>query len=233
MLKNIICLTLFALTCCNNSPSSPDENEIILPIDTTTDSIELPAGNTIALNGIFDSEEWAGAMEKDLTSSGKIRLMYHENYLYLGIKTKPNPVTTLFVYRDQEVHLYHSSAALGTAKYSYTSGAWTKIKHFSWHCQSTQMTSGAISERERFLADNWWVANNAFMGNSDEVEFKIYMPTDSLQIAFCTLGGTDYSELEYWPSTLADDCVNPIMLKGPIPDAANFILNQWILVKAP
>lgn len=203
-----------------------------LPATLESESQELlvpvPLGSEASIDGVLDTEEWEAAMPIDLEGEGQLFLMHAGGYLYLGVKAKPEPVTSICIDQGEQVSILHSSAALGTAIYQRGDGAWEQVKEFEWCCRDVTDSPQAQEARQAQLLQDGWVASNGRMGNSEQVEYQIAFPGDSLRLAVNSIGAPDYESVISWPADLSDDCSNPEMLTGPIPEQVGFSPDQWI-----
>ena len=79
--------------------------------------ILVPGGNEATIDGILSPEEWDPAYQTELVGGGELLLMHEGGYLYLGIRAKPEPVTSICLDQGDRVSILHSSVAMGTAIY--------------------------------------------------------------------------------------------------------------------
>jgi len=190
--------------------------------------IVVPPGNEATIDGVLSPDEWESAIQIDLVDEGQLFLMHAGGYLYLGIKAKPEPVTSICVDQSGQVSILHSSAALGTAIYQMGDAMWEQIKEFEWCCRDTTDSPQAQEARQTHLFEEGWVASNGRMGNPDEVEYQIAMPEDELRLAVTSIGAPNYKSVISWPGDLADGCSSLDMLTGPIPEQTQFSVEEWI-----
>ena len=190
--------------------------------------IAIPSGNEATIDGVLSPEEWETAYQTELTGGGQLMLMHKGGYLYLGIRAKPEPVTSICVDHIDQVSILHSSAAIGTAIYQMGDQVWEQIRGFEWCCRDTTDSSQAQEARRTQLQQDGWIASNGRMGNPDEVEYQIAIPDGSLRLAVNSIGAPNYRSVISWPGILADDCSNLDMLRGPIPEQAQFSVEEWI-----
>jgi hypothetical protein len=188
----------------------------------------VPAGIEAIIDGVLSPDEWESAIQIDLEDEGQLFAMHAGGTLYLGVRAKPEPVTSICIDQGEQVSILHSSAALGTAIYQWGDGVWKQVKEFEWCCRDTTDSTQAQETRQAQLLKDGWVASNGRMGNSDEVEYQIAFPADTLRLAVNSIGAPDYESVISWPADLSDDCSNPEMLTGPIPEQAGFSPDQWI-----
>jgi len=191
-------------------------------------TVVVPPGSEAIIDGVLKPEEWESALRVDLVGGEQLFMMHEGGYLYLGIRAKPEPVTSICVDQSDRVSILHSSAALGTSIYQQGATNWEQIKDFEWCCRDTTDSPQAQEARQKHLLQYEWVASNGRMGNPDEVEYQIAMPDDSLRLAVTSIGAPNYSSVISWPEDLVDDCSSLDMIGGPIPEQAQFSVEEWI-----
>lgn len=79
--------------------------------------IIVPDGNEATIDGVLSPDEWNPAYQTELVGGGELLLMHEGGYLYLGIRAKPEPVTSICLDQGDRVSILHSSVAMGTAIY--------------------------------------------------------------------------------------------------------------------
>ena len=157
-------------------------------------------------------------------------LMQEAGYLYIGIRAKSEPVTSICIDQGEQVSILHSSAALGTAIYEQADAVWEMIQDFEWCCRETTDSPQAQESRSDHLEQNGWLASNGRMGTPEDVEFMIFMPDGQLRLAVTSIGAPDYEEIAWWPTEMTDDCRNPQMIRGSIPEQAQFSVENWMML---
>ena len=222
------------------SPLPPTSTPMVLnthkdtPIPTMLADliVNIPNGNSPTLDGTISPDEWNDARQESFSDGSELLIMHHEGYLYMGIRANPPDmiVGNIFIVHKDQVSILHSSAALGTAIYEKRSDTWEQTQAFSWRCRSTGNSSSAIAEREAFLQDEHWVANNSRMGIPQELEYKIAMPDSSLRLAVTFTRASDLSTRIYWPIWIEDDCTK--QPQGEYPTTMQFSPTTWMTVIA-
>ncbi len=194
--------------------------------------IQVPLGAPANPDGVLDPDEWQGAYEEELSDGSGLYLAQDGDFLYLGIRASGagHGVGSVCVARGDEVAILHSSAALGTAVYERDDEVWRQTQAFSWRCRNTSDSPSAQAERDRFLQEEGWLANNGRMGTPGVVEYRIAMPEGPLRLAVSYIGPPDFDAVAHWPLDLADDCANVQMLQGPIPEVVRFAPERWAMV---
>ncbi len=195
--------------------------------DVEPGSIIVPDGNSPVIDGTISSDEWGDAVVEMLSDGSDLMLMHDHEFLYVGVRLQ-NPgliVGNIFVDLGDDVIVLHSSAALGTAIYSKDDGIWNRTQNFVWRCRSTSDSASAVAEREKFLQDEGWVANNSYMGTPNELEYKIKIIQESMRLAVTLIPANDIDTRIYWPIDLDDDCILPT--SGGLLATLSFLLDHW------
>jgi sulfatase modifying factor 1 len=210
--------------------SAPTKTESLPPTVSADHIVNAPNGSPPTLDGTISSGEWSHARQELFSDGSELLLMHHENYLYLGIRANTQGMIAgnIFVNHDNQVLVFHASAALGTAIYEKRSDTWEQTQAFSWRCRGTSNSSSAIAERETFLQEEQWLANNSRMGTPQELEYKISMPNGSLQLAVTFMRASDINARIYWPVGLNDDCTKAP--QGEFPTTMHFSPFTWMTV---
>jgi len=205
----------------------------IPPQPISTDLIAIvPNGNPPILDGVISPGEWNGAKQDLFSDGSELLMMYHESYLYLGIRANtPGMIAgNIFIDQNDRVSILHASAELGTAVYKKRSDIWEQTQAFSWRCRSTSNGPSAHAEREAFLQQEQWLANNSRMGAPHELEYKIAIPDGSLRLAITFTRASDINTRIYWPVSLEDDCTKAP--QGEFPTIMQFTPSTWMTVMA-
>jgi len=213
------------------APTSQPTETSLPPTDgpeVEASEIVVPAGTVAIIDGVLSADEWEAAIQIDLVDESQLFLMHAGGYLYLGMRGKPEPVTSLCIDQSEQVSILHSSAAIGTAVYQFGDGVWELVRDFEWCCRETTDSPQAQAALGKHLQDEGWVANNGRVGVPEEIEFQIAMPDNSLRLAVNSIGPPYYRSVLSWPNDLADDCSSLEMITGPIPEQAQFSLEEWI-----
>src|SRR4030042_1418189 len=131
VLSAFITISLFILipllTFCSksSSPSVPNNDSTQYTLGQLLNNpVNLPIGSEISIDGTIDEPVWQSALNFELAYNEEVLLTYYNGYLYIGIKKKATPVSTVFLYRENKIYLLHSSAAVGSAVYEYNGNGW-------------------------------------------------------------------------------------------------------------
>jgi hypothetical protein len=215
------------------TPTSEPTDTSLPPTDQPEEDaiqIVVPAGSEAVIDGVLSEDEWAPASQIDLDEESQLFLMHAGGYLFLGMRGKPEPVTSICIDQTEQVSILHSSAAIGTSVYQLGDGdgIWEQTRDFEWCCRETTDSPQAQEALSIHLQEEGWVANNGRRGVPEEVEFQIAMPDNSLRLAVNSIGPPYYRSVLTWPGDLQDDCSSLEMITGPIPEQAQFSLEDWV-----
>jgi len=213
------------------APTSQPAETFLPPtaeLEVEASEIVVPAGNEAIIDGVLSADEWEAAIQIDLDDESQLFLMHAGGYLYLGMRGKPEPVTSICLDQTEQVSILHSSAAIGTAVYQIGDGVWELVREFEWCCRETTDSPQAQEALGTYLQDEGWVANNGRVGVLEEIEFQLAMPDISLRLAVNSIGPPYYRSVLSWPNDLADDCGSLEMITGSIPEQAQFSLEEWV-----
>ena len=104
----------------------------VLALATPSDlDVLIPLGSACVLDGVLDEGEWDDALTVVLDDSTTLFMKHADGLLYLGIRAPDMGVGNLFIVRDEEVWILHSSAALGTAIYEQVEDTWQLKQDFA------------------------------------------------------------------------------------------------------
>lgn len=205
----------------SSTPTPTDPPQVIeLPWMHVT----VPLGAAVELDGKISPGEWDQAAVYLFEDGSELLLMHADDYLYLAIRSgQPGMIVgNIYLQRGDEVSVLHSSAALGTAKFTWQAGVWTRIQNFTWRCRDIGFSETAETKRTEFLQEEGWLAANPRMGTPNELEYKISLTEEISALAVNIL-----QELEPnpFPAGLADDCVQAF--PGGIPEVMHFAIQDW------
>lgn len=189
--------------------------------------IAVPAGSEAIIDGVLSPEEWEEAIQIELDDEYQLFLMHAGGYLYIGVRGKPEPVTSICLDQVKQVSILHSSAAIGTALYELGHGNWDLVQDFEWCCRETDNSSQAQENINNHLEEVGWTASNGLTGVQEEVEYQILLSDNPLRLAVNSIGQPNYRAVHSWPESLVDDCGRLSMITGPIPEEAQFSIGGW------
>lgn len=199
--------------------------------------VAVPSSSAPVIDGTLLPEEWAGAMQLPMESTGSLFLMADDDYLYLAIQAEDHPVTNVYVVLAGRVHVLHASAALGSAVYDLVGDEWIQTdSYLPYTCQSTRSSeesSYARWERTTHFENEGWFASNVYMGAPTDLEYQIPWNESPLSLAPISLFA-DSDGLRGWlPATLNDACWNNTLLYADDVSPLQFHPETWLqLIRA-
>jgi formylglycine-generating enzyme required for sulfatase activity len=189
--------------------------------------VGVPQGSSPTLDGTLSPGEWNNATVETFADGSELLLMHAGGYLYLGIRANTTEmiVGNVFIQRGDEITIFHSSEALGTAIYQKGEDHWHQVQDFTWQCRDASDSDIAQAERDAFLQQEGWVAANSRMGTPEELEYRIEIAEDALRLAVNFIRGSNPNEKIPWPAGLDDDCIKPT--PGGLPPEMQFSPELW------
>jgi len=205
----------------------PGNQETEEGANMTLDSLMIPSGNPPTIDGTQSPGEWDEAAVETFADGSQLLLMQVGDYLYLGIRANESGMIAgnVYIHRDDEIAILHTSAALGTAIYQKGEAGWQQIQDFTWRCRNTGTSESAQAERAEFLQGEGWLAANGRMGTPNELEYQIKISEPNFRLAVAIIRSSYPYEKVPWPAHLDDDCILPT--PGGLPADLHFSPDQW------
>ncbi len=198
--------------------------------EASADSLTVPGGPAITLDGTLDSSEWAGALVVELSDSGgSIRLLHDGSFLYAGVKGDSGSYPHLAVMSPSNVWILHASAALGGVEYRLADSVrWERRNEFVWELRDTSLSEAARSERADYLDKHGWVASTNGMGRRGETEYIIHLELfDNTPLRLSAAMGTGGEPPYFWPAALNDGVRSQDLFLGNAPKFLSFDVTGW------
>lgn len=196
-------------------------------------TIQIPKGVPISIDGKFSVEEWKDALRQELVGGGEVHLKQDSAYLYICLRGSKQEWSHVYVTRGDTIYVLHASAALGTAIYCRSNGdVWQPLQEFSWTMRDTSLSREAINAREKFLELHGWVANTVRMGTPGTLEYKIarkFFNNETPLLA--TVFASEAESPQFWPPALKDDCLTEKLIFGTTPAGLKFNREGWAKLK--
>ena len=182
------------------------------------------------IDGVMEDGEWDNATAVNFLDNSLLLFLTDGDFLYLGIREHSGEMiaVNVFIHFENEISVFHSSAALGTAVYQKEENTWNKTRDFEWCCRQTYESDQATQELENLLTTDHWVASNSRKGIPSEVEYQIKIPGETIRMSVSFLRASDPGQKIPWPTDLNDDCI--LSTAGGFPQEMAFDINQWGLV---
>jgi len=186
------------------------------------------ANSSPVIDGVLQPGEWDQAAPHYFEDGSELYILFSGNYLFLAIRAGFEEMIAgnVFLHDGDQISIMHTSAALGTAIYQENVDTWTKVKDFEWCCRSKMDNETARADRGTFFVQEDWIGINSFIGNQNELEFKIRL-TGSEEYLAVNFLSADTPDLKLvWPIGLTDGPAQPI--DGGFPDTLDFSPESWL-----
>jgi len=190
-------------------------------------STTVPRGTAPVLDGTLSADEWSDALAIDVTAQARIFLKHTDGHLFLGIQATTMGVGSPLVVVGEEIHVLHTSAALGTAIYAREGDVWKLRQDFTWQCRSTDFSTYAQNERARFLERNRWLGTIGYLGDPTQFEYQIACGEGPLTLLFLFAEFTDSLQLLSWPLAAEDAAQYTELVTGTAPTELCFQVGDW------
>jgi hypothetical protein len=181
------------------------------------------------LDGRISEQEWSGAYKQQLSGGGEISLLHDGTDLFIGVSGSKDGWAHVYVSENEQIHVLHASAALGKAVYKRSNaGSWQPVQGFDWALRQTDRSEETEKARSAYFDAQGWLANNNLTGSGNVLEFKVgsrYIKAGGLKVA--VVYSSDGKSLQYWPSSLNDDCLKPELVTGETPSDLKFNQSTW------
>ncbi len=190
-----------------------------------------PGQGSPVIDGTMTAGEWDQAWQGVFADGSELFLLQAGSALYLAIRssTPDMIVGNVHLLRGEEISILHTSAALGTAVFRQGETGWDLVKDFAWCCRGTSLSEAALAEREAFLEAEGWTGVNSRVGTPNELEYRIEMAEEQLQIAVAILRATEPDLKIPWPADLVDDVIR--LTPGGLPGRMDFTPEEWVTIK--
>lgn len=204
----------------------------IMPLEL---SFPGPPGEPPTPDGVITDDEWAGAYRVNFPDQSSFSILQDDKFLYLAVQSRDveQGAGNICLASQDQVRLLHSSAALGTAVYEKNGDEWSLTRKFDWKCRGTTNSAPDQEERDEFLREYGWIANNGRAGEPGQMEYKIALTEYPMRIAVVYRKNSREDSRIWWPGSLVDDCLDKMLIDQPIPDKAVFLPGNWITVLEP
>lgn len=191
----------------------------------------LVTGAEPTIDGEIKGGEWGEAMVFPFVDNSEIFLLVKGEHLYLAIRSEGEGMISgnIFLEEGERISVLHSSAALGTAIYQLEGSKYQKIKDFSWCCRSKIDNEISQTAREEFYLAEGWLGANSYLGNENELEYKISLPEEGGMLAVNFIYVDGDLEKQTWPVGLDDGVAQEMV--GGFPDTLEFFVGSWVALE--
>jgi len=195
------------------------------PTSTTTEpplpdqTIPIPSHASPTIDGVIADGEWDGATVTSMTDGSTLQWMHSGETLYVALQGHSLGAVNVALATGSELWILHSSAALGSVRYSEDDETWTLVHDFTWCCRSTTDDTARLA----LLEDEGWQATIGFTGDPGTVEYEVTLSW--IDAATAVSYQTEGAEPAFWPTELTAEATADLI--GPFPDETPFHLGEW------
>lgn len=195
------------------------------------EKVKISPSGAATTDGKIEETEWKDASAFDLTGGGRIFFKYDGNYVYVAVQAVKAGWTHLYLSEEEnkEISVLHASAALGKVVYQKDrENIWQPLNEFSWELRDRTFNDEVRQKMADYVAKNNWAANNNNMGNRVVIEFQIKLQNPSnKKFRLALVFANDLKNFQFFPKTLADDCLKPELVAGNRVQNVKFDRRQW------
>ncbi len=182
----------------------------------------------VQLDGTLGDAEWAGSVHFELSDQRKVLVRSTTHSIDVGLRGFPTGefgFGCLFVAVDDQVHVLHASAQLGTATYFEQDGLWNPLKKtYDWKPAETL-----------WREDGWRSHPSKSNGNQEFQISRRLAPADqriSIAVGYVTIADKEL-QASGWHESLDDDTRNTDLLAGHNPESLRFAVSSWYHLDPP
>lgn len=206
MARSLIALLLFAAYAVHAAePVKPER--ILVPRAIKSPRVDGKLGKT----------EWSEAVQVALADGGQARMVHDGKFLYVAMVGKRPGTGSVCTVRGKSIYVLHASSALGWAVWTRKAGKWTLQRGFRFSNRDTTDSQTGIKGRKAFLKRSGWYANAHPDTATREREFQIELEGRreiQMVLSFMSFVDEDELDLDAWPETVVDGCVELDMASG-------------------
>jgi hypothetical protein len=182
------------------------------------------------VNGSVTSAEWARAARVFLGDGGHALLLHDRTFLYIAlVGTQPGVASVCTSSAPGRVSVLHASGSLGAARFEKSGAKWTLTRPFTMVKSAATSDVEAEADRKKFLqAEAWYASTNPTFVKQREYQLRIGGRTEiPLVLAFISAVKSDEYDLDAWPSTVYDGCVELGLAGGSSEGTFTFEPESW------
>ncbi|HEY0159605.1 MAG TPA: hypothetical protein VGF28_20120 [Thermoanaerobaculia bacterium] len=219
MARSLIALLLLVASAVHAAePKKPER--ILVPRATKSPRVDGKLGKT----------EWTEALQVALADGGQARLLHDGKFLYIAMVGKKPGTGSICTVKGKSLYVMHASSALGSAVWTQKNGKSTLHRGFRFSNRDTTESQRGIKDRKAFLKKAGWYANAHPDTAILEREFQIAIEGRSeipLVLSFLSFVDEDDLDLDAWPQTVVDGCVELDIASGFIKREYTFQPETW------
>ncbi|HYO79480.1 MAG TPA: hypothetical protein VE010_23640 [Thermoanaerobaculia bacterium] len=192
--------------------------------------VNVPRAQVVpTIDGKLSPKEWASARQVALADGAHARLQHDGRFLYIALVGKRVGIGSICTPNGNQVRVLHASAGLGTAVYDKKDGKWSLTRGFTFTNRDTSNSQTGIKDRKAFLSAEGWFANTDPAGT---LEREYQLPIGGrreipLVLSFMSFLGPYDFDLDAWPETVTDACVELELTGGFTEREYTFAPETW------
>jgi hypothetical protein len=224
----IVAAALILLSACEPASGRIEGSSVKEGPEPRVDRPEPPV-----IDGRLTEEAWQAAEIREFSDGSRLILIREDGYLYLGIEAVGEEMIAgnVFLQEGDRIRILHTSAALGTASYHQSASGWQKESDFGWCCRSRIDSEAAQAEREVFSQREGWLGANSFLGEANQLEYRIELRGQPILLAVNFILADDPEVKQVWPVGLMDGVAQPA--ESGFPEWMEFDPGSWYLLPEP
>ncbi|HEX8254698.1 MAG TPA: hypothetical protein VF846_16260 [Thermoanaerobaculia bacterium] len=213
---------------------------ILLLVATAVQAAEQKKANRVSvprvqavptIDGKLSPKEWTSARQVALADGAHARLQHDGRFLYIALIGKRAGIGSICTPNgtQSQVRVLHASAGLGTAVYDKKGDKWSLTRGFTFTNRDTSNSQTGIKDKKAFLAAEGWFANTHPAGT---MEREYQLPIGGrrevpLVLSFMSFLGPNELDLDAWPETVTDACVELDLAGGWTEREYTFAPETW------
>jgi hypothetical protein len=205
---------------------------MIFPISAITQTVNIPRGNSVKIDGIMEKEEWGNAINQEFIGGEGILFQHDTEFLYLGIRGEKGGFASVCVLYEDSIYVFHSSMGLITAKYVREESRWLQTLEFRSEIQhKIGKVENTDDKMKLSLKEYGWFANIITHGNTNEIEYKISLKKfkeNNTYISIVFFQHAGKIQFAHAPSGLSDGSMNSEMVRGGNVKYLSFNIDSWL-----
>ena len=187
--------------------------------------ISVPrAQKTPVIDGSVASAEWARGARVFFGDAGHALLLHDGQYLYIAlVAVRPAVGSICTSSKAGRVSVLHSSGTLGAARYEKNGAKWDLTRPF------TMTRPAGTEEAKKFVeTEGWFSSTNPMAVRQREFQIRIGNRTEiPLVLSLLTFVSRTAYDLDAWPSTVYDGCVELSLAGGSTEGTYTFDPESW------
>lgn len=201
------------------------------------DSVAVPVGEAITLDGHIEAGEWDDAVQLALSGGGVLFLKRSGPDVLLAIRSTAGGFASVGWLIADSLRILHASTGLISASYRPGLQGWSRTRPFDGPVMADggEFRRGVARQSVTYQVasyEQWgWTATVVDLPPPTEMEYRIRVSpgvSPRLAVAFRQVRGEVATATH--PTTLADAMLDPDLLQGTAPSVLDFRPETWTKV---